>query len=242
MRDATEAGRGTLGLALGILEQVARQRHPISAAEIARLVDAPRASVYRVLNSLVRDEYLVRRPDFTGFMLGTRVIELAAVVDEHQLSPVQAILDDVRRVTGEAVHLLGFTALGVTVWEQDARAPISDPQTLTADPTLSAAGHLWLAERFRDRPAPRAAFGRSAAQLEAITAAVSARGYGEQAGLLSRERGCLAVPVSSRDNVTVAAVALSIPLAEVAVAARHLSALRAAAGRLSDAGVLPQPA
>lgn len=235
MRERTDLGRGALSLALGILEQVARQPHAVSAADIARALGAPRASVYRVINSLVQDEYLVRRADFTGFMLGARVLELAALVGLHQLSPTRLALDDVRAETGEAVHLLGFTPAGLTVWEEDDRAPFVDRATLISDPTRSAAGHVWLAERHRDRPPSRGAFGRTVVQLAAITSAVCARGYGEQAGLLSPDRGCIAVAVRSDDGRALAAVALSVPLDDFAVAARHLPALRETADRLAAA-------
>src|SRR5579859_1661338 len=36
----------------------------------------PRATVYRMLNFLVAEEYLVRMPDLKGFALGVRVAEL----------------------------------------------------------------------------------------------------------------------------------------------------------------------
>ncbi len=65
--------------------------------------------MYRVINSLVQDEYLVRREDFSGFMLGTRVVELAALVGLRRPSPVRVTLDEARRATGEVLHLLAFT-------------------------------------------------------------------------------------------------------------------------------------
>lgn len=240
MRGATEPGRGALGLALEILEQVARQREAASAADIARALGAPKASVYRVINSLVQDEFLLRRSDFAGFMLGARVVELAALVGLRGVSPAQLALEDVRRETSEAVHLFAFTPSGVTLSDEDERAPVSGAQNAMTDPTRSAAGHLWLAERFREGPPARGAFGRSVAQLEAIVSAVDARGYGEQAGQMSPDRACLAVPINAGDGRAVAALAMSVPLAEFAVAARHLPVLRATAERLS-AEPLPTP-
>lgn len=235
-----------LTLALEILEQVARQPRALPAADIARLVGAPRATVYRVLNTLVRDEYLVRRADFSGFMLGTRVLELAAVVDAHRTTPLRGILDSVRESTGEIVHLVAFHAAGISVLDEDPRQPVSDRETLLRDPTRSAAGHLWLSERRPDdlpSSATRWSARVTAGDVEAITAAVTARGYAEQAGLLRRDGGCLAVPVRSSDAGAVGALALATTAAGLALAARHVSTLRSAAALLADSGAFrPSPA
>ncbi|GAA0483107.1 hypothetical protein GCM10009532_01150 [Microbacterium aurantiacum] len=74
-----------LGLALDILEQVARSDGGLSAAEIARHVRAARATVYRVVNALARDGYLMRPDDVSGFVLGPRALDLADAMDESRL-------------------------------------------------------------------------------------------------------------------------------------------------------------
>lgn len=225
-----------LGLALEILEQVARGRDGLTAAEIARLVDAPRATVYRVVNSLVRDEYLVRRPDLSGFLLGARVLELATVVDAHRRPAHSDHLDRVRLATGEAVHLIGCHARGVTIIDEDPAFPISDRDTLLADPSRSAIGHLWLAEPPSQEPPPRSPHWRVSprvADVEPICAAVAARGYAEQFGMLAPDRGCLAVPIR-REGELVGVVSLSTPLSRLTLAARHVDTLRAAADSLAS--------
>ena len=230
---------GGVGLALELLEQIARHPSGASAADIARLVGAPRATVYRTLNALVQDEYLVRRPDFTGFMLGARVIELAAIVDARKISPRQQILARARASLGEAVHLLAFHDTGMSVIDEDPRRPLTDRALLLSDPTRSAAGHLWLAGRPPRSPsATRWRVHADADDLAAITAAVAARGYAEQAGLLSSGTGCLAVPVKGADDQPLGAVALATTLAGISVAARHLSVLREAASELAGADAL----
>ncbi|WP_404434089.1 helix-turn-helix domain-containing protein [Microbacterium lacus] len=223
-----------LGLALEILEQVARGHQRSSAADIARAVGAPRATVYRVVNALVRDEYLVRRPDFSGFLLGARVLELAAVVDAHRAPPSSGIVERVRVDTGEAVHLFGFHDAGVTIVEEDARYPLSDRATLLNDPTRSAVGHLWLAERPRrnESGAHRWRVAVAAADIEAITDAYVMRGYTEQVASLAPDRGCLAVPIRDSRDEPVGAICLATPLTRFSLAARHLSALRDAATAL----------
>lgn len=230
-----------LGLALEVLEQVARHHDGVSAADIARAVGASRATVYRVLNALVRDEYLVRRPDFSGFLLGARVLELAAVVDAHRRPAHLGLLDDVRETTGESVHLVAFHRSGLTIIDEDPRHPITDRSAFLADPTRSAPGHLWLVER-PAHPVPAGAPSWRATPshdiVAAIRAACAVRGYAEQIGMLSPDRGCLAVPIADESGTCVGAVALSVPIGRFSVAARHLGDLRRAASAL---GALTAP-
>lgn len=225
-----------LGLALEVLEQVARHHDGVTAADIARAVGAPRATVYRVVNSLVRDGYLVRRPDFSGFLLGARVLELAAIVDAHRRPAHRDVLDDVRAATGEAVHLVGFHRSGLTLLDEDPRHPISDHRALFGDPTRSAPGHVWLVER-PDEPEPPGAQRWVVAPaddvVDAIRAAYDVRGYAEQVGGLTPARGCFAVAVSGVDGRPIGALTLSAPLARFSLAVRHLGALREAADALA---------
>lgn len=233
-----------LGLALEVLEQVARHHEGVTAAEIARAVDAPRATVYRVVNSLVRDEYLLRRADFSGFVLGARVLELATLVDAHQRRAYRGVVDGLRASTGEAVHLLALHRAGFTLLDEDPAHPISDQAAFTADPVRSAVGHLWLTEP-PVRPAPerthRWRTSAPSADVAAIEAAIAVRGYAEQAGMLTPDRGCLAVPIRSPDEGPIGAIALSTPLSRLSFAARHVSLLRKAAETLAGLEPLRGP-
>jgi len=229
-----------LGLALEILEQVARDDRGASAADIARAVGAPRATVYRVVNSLVRDEYLVRRPDFSGFVLGTRVLELAAVVGARTRPSHGPVVDRLREETGEAVHLFAFHRSGLVVLDEDDAHPLSDRDALLADPTRSAIGHLWLVAH-PDRRAPQAPSWRAEApadEVRAIHEAYAVRGYTEQVALLASDRGCLAVPIIDDSARPVGAVTLSTSIARLSLAARHVGALRDAARTLAPLGSL----
>ena len=229
-----------LGLALEILEQVARDDRGASAAEIARAVGAPRATVYRVVNSLVRDEYLVRRPDFSGFLLGTRVLELAAIVGARTRPAHAGVVDRLRSETGEAVHLFAFHRAGLLVVDEDPAQPLSDPDALLADPTRSAIGHLWLVAH-PDRRLPRAPCWRvdaASGDVRAIREAYAVRGYTEQVALLDSDRACLAVPIHDDAARPVGVVTLSTSISRLSVAARHVGALRGAAQALALLGTL----
>lgn len=228
-----------LGLALDILEEVARSDRGVTAADIARAVGAPRATVYRVVNSLVRDEFLVRRPDLAGFLLGTRVLELANLVETQRRAGPSSVIARVREQTGEGIHLFGFHRAGVEIIDEDPHLPLADRETLLADPVKSAIGQLWLVDH-ADRVIPRAPrwiVRPSPDEIAAVTEAYAARGYTEQAALLAPDRACIAVPVSDALGVPVGAVSLSTSTSRLSTVARHLSTLRSAADEL--AGVVP---
>lgn len=223
-----------LELALAILEHVARCRDGVTASELVKRVGAPRASVYRAVGTLTREGYLVRRPDLTGFLLGRRVLELASIVEAHRRSPVDPIVDDLRRATGEAVHLFAFTDDGMELVAEDASIPIADSDALFRNPESSAAGHLWLASHDGPGGWPEVP---SAPVREQVVAAVSVRGHAEQFGSVLPAVGCIAVPVMTNGR-EIGALALATGLGRVSTAARHLVLLRegaAAIGAVLDA-------
>ena len=74
--------------ALDILDVVARSGPGVTAREVCAQVDATRATVYRVLNHLVAEEYLIRSPDLRGFALGRRMHELGRhLARYHESTP-----------------------------------------------------------------------------------------------------------------------------------------------------------
>ena len=225
-----------LGLALDLLEEVARSDRGVTAADIARAVGAPRATVYRVVNSLVRDEFLVRRPDLTGFLLGTRVLELASLVETQRRAGPATVIERLREQTGEGIHLFGFHRSGVEIVDEDRRIPLADRETLLADPARSAIGHLWLVDH-TDRViarAPRWLVRPSRDDIAAVTEAYAVRGYTEQAALLAPDRACIAVPINDAQGVPIGAVSLSTSTSRLSTVARHVATLRDAADELAE--------
>ena len=73
--------------ALQIIETVADLGIGTTARDIAERLELPSASTYRLLNSLVADEFLVRTADLRGFAIGTR---LASFIDGVATPPVSA--------------------------------------------------------------------------------------------------------------------------------------------------------
>jgi hypothetical protein len=59
---------------------VAEARGGITARQLSARLGLPPATTYRIVNVLVREEYLARLPGWCGFGLGARAAELASVV------------------------------------------------------------------------------------------------------------------------------------------------------------------
>jgi DNA-binding IclR family transcriptional regulator len=222
---------GNIALAIQILEQVARSPNGISANRISHELGIPRATVYRIVTSLVQDEFLLRLADLRGFVLGARVVELAHLVAEHRLTPHEELLAGVRRRTGEAVHFARFAGTRIVIVDEDSRHPLTDRDRLTSEPAASAIGHLLLAELPQAEVATLTAEARDV--VEQIVAAAAGRGYAQQIGLLSPRRACIAVPVRDRDGGLVGALALSTSVGLISNAARHIEPLREAADALA---------
>jgi DNA-binding IclR family transcriptional regulator len=219
-----------LALAFEILEIVAQRRTGISANELARTLGLHRATVYRAVNWLVQQEFLLRKSDLSGFLLGVRVVELAKVISVVD-SAENRLIAELRRETGAAIHLARFVNERIELANEDPEHPISDPVAFGAHPERSAVGQVLLAELPAARAQRVAHLGRD--EIEELGAAAEARGFAQQIGLLSADRACLAVPVRAEDGACGGAIALSTAPSRISTAARHVTALREAARELS---------
>ncbi len=222
----------TIGQALAILEEVARSRTGVTANDISRALELPRATAYRLINSLVQEEYLLRRPDLQGFILGARVVELAHHVAVPTVHERDTLLADLRRDVAEAVHFARYEGTRIVLVDEDAGLPVSAPARLAREPAYSAIGRLLLSELPREQA--RGLSAASDAVLDEIVEATVAIGYAQQIGLLSPDRSCLAVPVRSSDGRLVGALALATSVQRISTAVRHLGRLRETAGALGE--------
>lgn len=81
---------GAVNHALEILGAIARGGPVVTAREISAMLHMSKATTYRILSHLVQEEYVVRSPDLTGYLLGARVVGFAELVaaqsvgDTHQ--------------------------------------------------------------------------------------------------------------------------------------------------------------
>ncbi|MFT4148734.1 MAG: IclR family transcriptional regulator [Paracoccaceae bacterium] len=96
---------GTVGKALEVLDRVAGAARPLRFAEVQGLCPLPKATLHRLLSTLVSQGML--RQDNGTYAPGLRLVRLAhAAWEAAALAPLAApVLDRLADRTGEAVHL-----------------------------------------------------------------------------------------------------------------------------------------
>ncbi|MCZ2826684.1 MULTISPECIES: IclR family transcriptional regulator [unclassified Modestobacter] len=204
--------------ALAVLECVARLGAGVTAKEVAESLGMPPATVYRLLNLLVGEQYLVRLPDLSGFALGRKVAGLAGAIAPVRVpSAARAVLADLRKEVRAGVHLILYTATTLRVADMDPDLPLQDPALVERHLHATAAGKLLLAEQpeWRDLVPPakltrlmRATVTRPDA-LDACLTRVRADNWAGQAGELHEGTACLAVPVRDAEGSLIAGVAVT---------------------------------
>ncbi len=71
-------GAPTVGAALRILSFMAAQQGPVAAATLARALDLPRSSVYRLLGELADQGFVLHFPEARRYGLGIAAFELSS--------------------------------------------------------------------------------------------------------------------------------------------------------------------
>lgn len=91
---------------LRILQTVAALGPGVTAREICSELRMPKATVYRLLKNLVQEEFVVRSPDLTGYLLGVHALEIVRSATQTHASVVG---DDhaADRPEGDEATLLG---------------------------------------------------------------------------------------------------------------------------------------
>ncbi|GAB0101733.1 IclR family transcriptional regulator [Nocardia sp. JMUB6875] len=214
-----DTGRtNTVSNSIAILEAVADCGVGVTAKEIAERLGIAPATTYRLLNSLVADEYLVRTSDLRGFALGARLRGFAAAVNVPVLSTaVRTLLDDFRSSTRFAVHLMNFRPAAVQVLSEDPDHPIPGERELSRHLHASAAGKLLLASRTEwrtlvEHPVRIAARTKvDHAALATDLQAVRETGYAKAADELVPGVACLALPIYNGTGTLSGALCLTGP-------------------------------
>jgi IclR family KDG regulon transcriptional repressor len=98
---------GTVGKALDVLDLVARQGEPVRFSDLLAQSDYPKATLYRLLQTLTSQGMLALDPDMGTYALGVRLVRLAhAAWAQSSLAPIaRPYLDDLAAKTGETIHL-----------------------------------------------------------------------------------------------------------------------------------------
>ncbi|MEM6727191.1 MAG: IclR family transcriptional regulator [Pseudomonadota bacterium] len=102
-----QAGAGTVGKALEVLDQVASYGRPVRFGELLSSSRFPKATLYRLIQSLASEGMLAFDPERQTYALGVRLVRLAhAAWETSSLAPVARMhVEALARKVGETVHL-----------------------------------------------------------------------------------------------------------------------------------------
>lgn len=132
---------------LKVLETVARFGTGTTAKEITDALQMPQATAYRVLNSLVADEYLARTSDLRGFALGHAISGLITAATPPTVpTAARDAIQEFRSKNRFAVHLIMFRNSSLRIADEDPDYPLHSVFEMLRYPHTSAAGKLMLAE------------------------------------------------------------------------------------------------
>ncbi len=205
-------GDGTVGKALDVLDHVARFARPVRFAEVLADSHYPKATLYRILQTLTSTGLLAYDEDRHTYAPGVRLVRLAhAAWAQSSLAPIaRPHLDRLSRDLGEVVHLAQLDGGQVLyVEKRNAVRPVEmfseagkvGPAYCTG---VGKAMLAYLPEPQLAAALARQSFHRHTAQtldtqaaLRAELAAIRARGYAydreeHEVGII-----CIAVPILS---------------------------------------------
>ena len=100
-----ENGEKSFSRVFDILDLIASRAEPRGAREIARTLELPESTVYRMLKFMARRGLVERTPN--GFLLGGECLRLGGMAQEQNLLPrlARAVLAKLAEETRETVHL-----------------------------------------------------------------------------------------------------------------------------------------
>jgi IclR family KDG regulon transcriptional repressor len=102
-----DQGDGTVGKALDVLDRVAAHGRPVRFTELLDQSAYPKATLYRLLQTLTHQGMLAYDSDRQTYALGVRLVRLAhAAWATSSLAPIaRPYLDELSAETGETIHL-----------------------------------------------------------------------------------------------------------------------------------------
>ncbi|MGB3409001.1 MAG: IclR family transcriptional regulator [Jannaschia sp.] len=122
-----EAGDGTVGKALEVLDRVAAFGRPVRFSEVLEASPFPKATLYRLLQALTSQGMLTVDPDRGTYAPGMRLVRMAhAAWAQSSLAPIaRDHLDRLSHAVGETVHLAQLDGGHVLyVDKRNARSPV----------------------------------------------------------------------------------------------------------------------
>lgn len=146
-RDLNNNQPRAIAHALAVLEEIAASGSGVTARDIAAHLSLSPATTYRILNLLVREEYVVRLGDLSGFALGARIGVLAESQPAIGVTrAVSGLVDELRHSLGVAVHLFSVFGTRIRLLDEDPRFPLEERTHVMSDLHASAAGCFILAD------------------------------------------------------------------------------------------------
>ncbi len=118
---------GTVGKAMAVLDHVAAFGRPVRFGEVLETSDLPKATLYRLVQTLTQQSLLSFDPDRQTYALGLRLVRLAHTAwSQSSLAPIaRPHLDGLSADLGETVHLAQLdTAQVLYVDKRNARQPV----------------------------------------------------------------------------------------------------------------------
>lgn len=107
MTESRNTADGTVGKALGVLDQVAGFQRPVRFGELLSQSPHPKATLYRLVQTLTNQGMLAYDSDTQTYSLGVRLVRLAHTAwRQASLAPVaRPHIEALSRKVGETVHL-----------------------------------------------------------------------------------------------------------------------------------------
>ena len=210
---------------LRILSLLGRRQQPVTAAAISRQLEIPRSTTYRLLATLIEEDYVSRVDEEAGYALGVAAYELAwGYQRQAPLRRIAApLMTQLVERVGHTAHLSILHGKDV-VYLIEERAPgrpslVTDvgvrlPAELTAS-GRAMLSHLSTAQfralyPSRDVLVDRTGTGpRSVSELRQIISTTRGRGYGQEIGDVSPGLASVALAVTDRHGYPAAAVAVT---------------------------------
>lgn len=242
---AAESGAdGTVGKALDVLDMVAARGRPVRFSDLLADSAYPKATLYRLLQTLTHQGMLAYDEDRATYALGLRLVRLAhAAWATSSLAPLaRPYLDELAAETGETIHLAQLDHGQVLyVDKRNAAKPVEmfSSAGKVGPAYCTGVGKAMLA--CLDPAALEAALTRqsfhrftpetldSPERLKAELAAIRSRGHAfdreeHEPGII-----CCAVPILTRAGRVIGAVSVTSTTARTS-----LAALEARAPRIKD--------
>lgn len=219
-----------LARGLQLLMSFNRDERELTGAELSRRLDLPRASVFRMLQTLEQGGFVERVGDGASYKLGLSVLRLgfeylaSMELTEHG----RPVIEDLRDLCGYSAHVVvrdnrdvvfvakaaGRSAMFHSI-QVGARLPAHATvlgRLLLSDLDLNSLRHLYPEEPL---PAYTARTPTTLAQLKGLIDEDRARGYAVSQGGFETGISTIAAPVFNDRNEVVACVSITVPAQRV---------------------------